>query len=91
MMQVENGQLQMTGQLTGATVPDIFSVGLQHLARGDMRADFSRVEVADSTAIAMLLGWLRAAQRYKHSLHVTGLPAELLSLATLYGVADFLP
>jgi phospholipid transport system transporter-binding protein len=91
MMQPESGRLLLTGHLTSETVPTIFSRGLQRLTHEDMSVDFSRVEGADSAAIGMLLAWLRAAEQSKHSLQIIGLPADLLSLATLYGVADFLP
>lgn len=79
------------GHLTIETVPALFETGLQHLASEDLRVDFSRVESVDSAAVSMLLGWTRAAQRSQHALRVTGLPADLLSLARLYGVAELLP
>ena len=73
------------------TVPALFAIGLKHLSAENLQVDFSRVESADSAAVGMLLGWLRAAQRGKRELRVTGLPDDLRSLATLYGVADLLP
>ena len=51
----------------------------------------SRVETVDSAAVSMLLGWSRAAQARQGALRVTGIPASLLTLANLYGVADMLP
>jgi phospholipid transport system transporter-binding protein len=79
------------GGLTMETVPAIFAVGLQHLASENMRVDFSRVEAVDSAAVSLLLGWARAASRYRHDLRVTGLPDDLRSLAQLYGVVELLP
>jgi len=87
----EDGRLVVGGRLTIATVPALFEAGLQHLASEDLLVDFSRVEAVDSAAVSMLLGWLRAAQRHQRTLHVTGLPDDLLSLARLYGVAELLP
>lgn len=81
----------VSGPLTIATVPALFATGLQHLTSEDMLVDFSGVEAVDSAAISLLLGWLRAAQRSQHTLSVTGLPDDLLSLAQLYGVAELLP
>jgi phospholipid transport system transporter-binding protein len=81
----------VSGPLTIATVPALFATGLQHLTSEDMLVDFSGVESVDSAAISLLLGWLRAAQRSQHTLSVTGLPDDLLSLAQLYGVAELLP
>lgn len=83
--------MMVSGPLTIATVPALFTTGLQHLTSEDMLVDFSGVEAVDSAAVSLLLGWLRAAQRSKHTLSVTGLPDGLLSLAQLYGVAELLP
>jgi phospholipid transport system transporter-binding protein len=79
------------GPLTIETAPALFETGLQHLTSEDMSVDFSQVEAVDSAAVSLLLGWLRAAQRSQHTLRVTGLPDDLLSLAHLYGVAELLP
>lgn len=91
MISREDGRLVVRGRLTIATVPGLFEAGLQHLTREDMLVDLSQVEAVDSAAVSMLLGWLRAAQRNQHTLRVTGLPEDLLSLARLYGVAELLP
>jgi phospholipid transport system transporter-binding protein len=87
----EDGRLVVRGRLTIETVPVLFQSGLQHLAEEDLLVDMAQVEAVDSAAVSMLLGWSRAAQRSQRTLRVTGLPADLLSLATLYGVADMLP
>jgi len=87
----EDGRLVVQGRLTIATVPALFETGLQHLTNEDLLVDFSQVEAVDSAAVSLLLGWLRAAQRNQHALHVTGLPEDLLSLAGLYGVTELLP
>jgi len=87
----EGERLMLSGRLTMSTVPALYEIGLQHLAREDFLVDLSRVEAVDSAAISMLLGWSRAAQDSQRSLRVTGLPEDLLSLAHLYGVAEMLP
>jgi phospholipid transport system transporter-binding protein len=79
------------GSLTMETVPAIFEAGLQHLASENMQVDFSHVEAVDSAAVSLLLGWARAASRYRHGLRVTGLPEDLQSLTRLYGVVELLP
>lgn len=79
------------GNLTIASVPALFETGLRHLTEEDFQVDLSQVGIVDSAAVSMLLGWTRAAQRVQHGLRVKGLPEDLLSLARLYGVAEFLP
>lgn len=91
MMAREGDGMVLSGRLTMSTVPALYQTGLKHLATEDLLVDFSKVEAVDSAAISMLLGWSRAAQANKRSLHVTGLPEDLLSLANLYGVAEMLP
>ncbi len=91
MITREGERLLVSGRLTIATVPALFETGLQHLTSEDLLVDFSQVEAVDSSAVSMLLGWLRAAQRSQHALRVTGLPEDLLSLAHLYGVLELLP
>jgi len=91
MITREDGRLVVSGRLTIVTVPALFETGVRHLADEDLVVDLSQVEAVDSAAVSMLLGWLRAAQRNKHELRVTGLPDDLLSLARLYGVAELLP
>lgn len=91
MIAREDGRLVVRGRLTIETVPALFESGLQQLAEEDLLVDLAQVEAVDSAAVSMLLGWSRAAQRSQRTLRVTGLPADLLSLATLYGVADMLP
>ena len=79
------------GSVSIETVPALFESGLQQLLSDDLQVDFSQVESVDSAAVSMLLGLVRGAQRTRHDLRVKGLPENLLSLARLYGVAEFLP
>ena len=91
MNPLDDGRMELQGNLNMATVPALFAVGLLHLKDKDLLVDFSQVESVDSAAISMLLGWERAAQRSEHKLRVTSLPEDLLSLARLYGVDQLLP
>jgi len=83
--------MMVQGSLNIATVPALFETGLQHLAGDDFQVDFSGADSVDSAAVSLLLGWNRAARNSHHELRVKGLPEDLLSLARLYGVAEFLP
>lgn len=81
----------LSGRLTMSTVPALYETGLQYLAAEDLLVDLAKVEAVDSAAVSMLLGWSRAVQARQRSLRVANLPADLLSLAHLYGVAEMLP
>ena len=67
-------------------------VGQQPLLQpGEQVFDFSRVAVADSSAVAVMLGWLRAADQSRSTLTFAEIPPGVRSLAELYGVTDLLP
>ena len=91
MIKRQGDWMVLHGNLNIETVPAIFETGLQQLAGAGLSVDFSQVESVDSSAVGMLLGWARAAQRIKQNLRVKGLPEDLLNLARLYGVAELLP
>lgn len=64
--------------------------GLRAIASGQTEIDFTHVTVVDSAAIATLLEWQRAARARGAILRFANLPANLRSLAALYGVTDLL-
>jgi phospholipid transport system transporter-binding protein len=53
---------------------------------GDRRIDFSGVVRCDTSAVACVLAWLRTARAAGQALELVAVPADLLSLARLYGV-----
>jgi phospholipid transport system transporter-binding protein len=53
--------------------------------------DFSGVTRVDSSALALLLAWLRRAKTRGSAVELRALPESLLSLAQLYGVDTLLP
>ena len=65
--------------------------GLQAIAAGADSIDLSALKTVDSSAVAVLLAWLRAAQAEQRELTFIGAPANLLSLISLYGFDDVLP
>ena len=64
--------------------------GLRAIEAGQAEIDLAQLTVLDSAAVATLLAWQRAAQQCGTALRFKNLPASLLSLAALYGVADLL-
>jgi phospholipid transport system transporter-binding protein len=88
--------LQITGDLTLATLPRWLADGKQYVkeqaghAPVQLTLDFSQVEVIDSSAVALLLEWRREAKRNSSSLAFQNLPENLLELASVYGVEALL-
>lgn len=64
--------------------------GLQAIAGGQSSIDLGAVTVVDSSAVATLLAWRRAAEKKGLALAFGSLPANLQSLADLYGVTPLL-
>jgi len=87
-------RLQVTGNVTMATVSALFSAGTNAQKNGkvsgDMVVDFAALEKVDSSAVSLMLVWLREAQRNKVNLRFINVPGNLMSLAKLYGVAELL-
>lgn len=86
--------LALTGALSFETLPAVLAESALYAARADLperlTIDFAAITAVDSSAVALLLEWRREAQRLKKVLEFINLPANLLALATLYGVAELI-
>lgn len=76
--------------LTHATASAAYQAGLARIAAGASRVDCAPLAQFDSSALAVLLGWRRAAAERGAALEVVNLPAQLASLAAAYGVDTLL-
>ncbi len=61
-------------------------LGLRALAQGETVFDLSQVHDVDSSALAVILAWKRAAQQRGAALTLQGQNGNLGTLAELYGV-----
>lgn len=64
--------------------------GIAAIKAGQTVFDLGTVRVADSSAVAVLLAWKRAARKAGAALAYVNVPDSLTSLAALYGVDAFL-
>lgn len=90
----DDSSLLVSGDVTMATVGALFRGGLKlrpENAGSNILVDFAQLEKVDSSAVSLMLVWLREAQRNKIDLRFANVPANLMSLAKLYGVAELLP
>jgi len=76
--------------LTFSNASTVLREGLSAIAAGQASIDVSEVAVVDSSAVATLLAWRRAAAGRVAALDFGPLPANLQSLADLYGVTALL-
>lgn len=76
--------------LTLANARSVLDAGLRAVAGGQTEIDLAGLSTVDSSAIATLLAWQRAARRDGKRLVFRNFPANLLSLGALYGVNGLL-
>lgn len=69
----------------------LLAAGALALQPGRQVIDCALVQEADSSALAVMLGWLRAAPGSRSTLLFANIPAGVAALAELYGVSDLLP
>ena len=76
--------------LTFETAKGVLDDGLARIAAGATRVDCAPLERFDSSALAVLLAWRRAAQARRVDLMITHLPPGLVSLAEAYGITSLI-
>jgi phospholipid transport system transporter-binding protein len=86
--------LRLTGALDFESLPGVLVESEKYIARTDLperlTIDFSDVPAVDSSAVALLLEWLRRAREKGVALEFANLPPNLLALAELYGVRQII-
>jgi phospholipid transport system transporter-binding protein len=90
MIRREGDRLLLSGEVTYQTVTGLLAQGPASQGGGVAVVDMGGVTRADSSALALLLEWLRGAGRSGARLRVENLTPDLASLARLYGVEELL-
>ena len=91
MIRREGDRMVVAGALTLATVAAVLREGSAAIGQGARTVDLGEVGELDSSALALLLAWLREARQLNCSLSFANLPQGLTTIARLYGVAELLP
>ena len=92
MISVAGDQLAVSGPMTMAEAGVLASEGEAALSEASKPAfDLSAVTELDSSSLAVVFAWMRAAKLAGKSISILNAPPGLLSLAEVYGVADLLP
>lgn len=84
-------RLAVSGSLTIPQASSLLAQGAGYAATRDALFDLAGVGHVDSSGIAVILGWMRAAQKAGRTMTVANAPAALRSIAQLYGVEEILP
>jgi phospholipid transport system transporter-binding protein len=90
MITCDGGRCSVAGPLTIASAAQLAEEGRRMFVAEHVVVDLQGVTEVDSAAVSLLLEWRRAAASAKRRIEFTHLPANLKSLAALYGVAELL-
>ncbi len=91
MIEVAGERLRVTVPMTMANAKELEARGLSFVAAAGGIVELADVSRLDSSALAVIFSWQRAAALAGKEVHIAHAPESLLSLAALYGVADLLP
>jgi len=80
----------MKGNITLTQVPSILKLTLDYKWRESILIDLRQVGEVDTSLIGLIFEWKKQAKKYKKSVKIKNIPANLLSLARLYGVEEFI-
>ena len=81
---------RIEGPVTMAIVPQLIAESEAMFNHGEVTVDFGGVTDVDSSAVSLMLNWLREGDKRERQFRFTNLPENLKSLAALYGVLDLI-
>jgi phospholipid transport system transporter-binding protein len=90
-MQREGSRVAVSAAMTLDHARYLLEQGSTQVKEGATLFDLGAVAELDSSCLAVVFGWQRAAGRAGSTIRIVNPPANLLSLAELYGVAELLP
>ncbi|MEY3201063.1 MAG: hypothetical protein RIR70_613 [Pseudomonadota bacterium] len=91
MIVATDSRLEVSGSMTLEVAARLLDEGNAAIAASDRLVDLAGVDAVDSSALAVIFGWMRAAKQQGRVIKLVHPPAQLMSLAELYGVVELLP
>lgn len=94
MIRAVDDCIEVSGPATVTGASTLLTEGVAALLAGKLPVtefDLTGVTLVDSSLLAVVFGWMRAAKLSGKSIRLTNLPPSFLSLAAVYDVADLLP
>ncbi len=92
IQQGREGRLEIHGELSFASVPALWRECRAQCAAGNaIDIDLGQVQRSDSAGLALLVEWLREAQRSGANLRFFNIPAQMLEMARASGLEQILP
>lgn len=81
---------QLSGDVVVGSAKAILTASQGFAIASNTQVDFAQVTDIDTAALSLILEWKRRAQTENKMLTFVNLPANLNSLAMLYGVSDLI-
>ncbi|MBK7768325.1 MAG: STAS domain-containing protein [Sulfuritalea sp.] len=91
MIRVAGDCAEVSGPMTLSAATALLAEGEAAIASAATAFDLAAVTDLDSSCLAVVFGWMRAAKAAGKSLRLMNPPSNLLSLAAVYDVAELLP
>lgn len=80
----------ISGNVTFHEIPFLMMKTKNHSWNESITLDMSQVQNIDTSLLGLLFEWKRQANQKKYSFNITNVPNNLIKLAKLYGVKEFL-
>ena len=90
MIACADGRCTLSGPVTMANVTQVLAESERAFNGSSIVVDLSGVTEVDSSAVSLLFEWRRQARGANRRIEYVNLPANLKSLAELYGVSNLL-
>ena len=87
---LDGSKIAVRGSITFSNVVELTQQGIGLIDSHCQVVDLNEVTEVDSSAVSMLLEWLRVAKMRKLDLHFVNLPENLNSLLKLYGLSGII-
>jgi len=91
LQKIDDNRYGLTGDLTFQTVPALWkSSELALTSAGEVCLDLCKVERFDSSALALLIGWMEVLERKQLTLKLINVPTKMLDIARVSGLDTML-
>lgn len=90
MIEFENSNWIVKGDITLTQVPSIMKLTLDYEWNDSILIDLKQVKEVDTSLLGLIFEWKRQAKKYNKTVSIKNTPANLESLAKLYGVQEFI-
>ncbi|MFJ5446288.1 lipid asymmetry maintenance protein MlaB [Methylobacillus methanolivorans] len=90
-IQQQGSRWLISGEMTINQVDVLLAESKALQMPAELEVDLAQVAEVDTVALSLIFEWLRHAAANKANIKLVNLPANLVSLATLYGVLALIP